>query len=154
MRAQDRLFDDDAKALGDIRTDLASSTADGDRRPGRRGDLPGEPDEAQSVAAVRLHVHVQDDIAVKLGQVGTEWRTRRQDEDPVRVGRELELVARAEHPSLATPIAGVDPPSPGGRRRDTGTRCRAAMFVAPHTTRSARRATRVRELVGAGCFST
>src|SRR5919108_165296 len=58
----------------------------------------GEADEAQGIAPVRLHVDVQHDVAVHLRQADADRRLGRQDEDPVGVRGQIELVAGAEHP--------------------------------------------------------
>jgi len=61
------------------------------------GHLPRETDQAERVAAVRLHVHVEHDVAVELGQVATQRDVGRQDEDAFGVARDAQLVAGAEH---------------------------------------------------------
>ena len=47
-----------------------------ERRAGDRRDLAGEPDERQRVAAVRLHVDVQDDVAVEVDERHPDRRVR------------------------------------------------------------------------------
>ncbi len=88
-----------------------------DRRPGHGRHLACQADHAQRVAAVRLHVDIEHDVAVQVRQRDTERRVGRQDEDAVRVGREVQLVARAQHAvaddahllgPLDAPIAGQD----------------------------------------------
>ena len=108
-------------------------------RAGHRGDLAGQPDDRQRVAAVRLDVDVEDRVAVQLGQRPPERRVGGQDQDPVGVGGQAELVARAEHPvaddahllgPLDPPVAGQDgaraaPPGPAGRPRCSSRRRRS-----------------------------
>ena len=93
-------------------------------RPGGRRDLAGEADEAQRVAAVRLHVDVEDRVPVELRELLPDRRPGRQDEDPVRVGGQAELVARAEHAVAddAHLLGPVDPSAAGQHRAGQGDR--------------------------------
>ena len=95
------------------------------RGAGHRGDLAGEPDDRERVAAVRLDVDVEHGVAVQLDQRAPDRGVRGQDQDPVGVGGQAELVARAEHAvaddahllgPLDPPIAGQD--RAGERDRD------------------------------------
>ncbi len=75
---------------------------DRDLRPANRrarggGHLARQADQAQGVASVRLDVHVQDDVAVDFGELPAERRRRRQDQDPLGIAGDVQLVARAEH---------------------------------------------------------
>ena len=90
--------------------------------PGHGRDLAGEPDQAERVAAVRLDVHVQDHVAVEVDEGDAQGRVRRQDQDPVRVAGQAQLVAGAEHPvadgahllgPLDDPVARQDGPGQG-----------------------------------------
>ncbi len=81
------------------------------------GDLAREPEDRERVAAVRLDVHVQHDVAVELDEGDAEGRVAGKDEDPVCVAGEAQLVARAEHAvaddahllgALDTTVAGQD----------------------------------------------
>ena len=126
-RAEVRLADLDAQALGGRRARLRRRSVGGQRsgRAGHRGDLAGEPDDRERVAAVRLDVDVEDDVAVELGERPPSGASGGQDQDPVGVGGQAELVARAEHPvaddahllgPLDAPVARQD--GAGQRDRD------------------------------------
>ena len=133
---------------------------------GRSGDgryLARQADEAQRVAPIGLDVDVEHDVAVEIGQGRAERCIGRQDEDPVRVGRETQFVTRAQHPvaddaHLLRCARSVDrrgAPHPGARR---GRVDPTAMFVAPQTMSSASPSP-VRTMVSDrrsafGCFST
>ena len=69
-----------------------------DRRAGHRRDLARETDDRQRVAAVRLDVDVEHDVAVHLAQRRPDRGRLGQDQDPVAVRGEVELLARAQHP--------------------------------------------------------
>ena len=69
--------------------------ADGLVRGG--GHLPGQAEDRQGVAAVRLDVHVEDHVAVQVGQRHAQGRAGRQDEDPLAVPGEPQLLAGAQH---------------------------------------------------------
>ena len=97
-RAQPWLLDlhlepvrDGAAGLGRV------AVGEADRGTGDGRDLPGEPDHAEGVAAVRLDVDIEDDVAIEVGERDAERRVRWQDQDAVGVGGESELVTRAEH---------------------------------------------------------
>ena len=63
-------------AIGRVRLrDLHDRVAE--RSAGGRGHLARQADEAQGIAAVRLHVHVEDDVAVQVGEVHAERGLRR-----------------------------------------------------------------------------
>ena len=64
---------------------------------GRGRDLTRQADQAQRVAAIRLDVHVEDDVAVQLAQVSTKGRRRRQDQDPLGVAGDVQFITRAQH---------------------------------------------------------
>ena len=77
-RAQRRLLDLDRQALLDGRRPVSTRVGLGeaDRRPGHGGDLAGQADDAQRVAAVRLDVDIEHDVAVQVGQRDAERRRR------------------------------------------------------------------------------
>ena len=81
-------------------------------RAGHRGDLARQPDDRQGIAAVRLDVDVEDRVAVQLGERPPERRVGGEDQDPVGIGGQAELVARAEHPVAddAHLLGPLDPP--------------------------------------------
>ena len=92
---------------------------------GHRGDLAGQSDDRERVAAVRLDVDIEHGVAVELDQRAPDRRVGGEDQDPVGVGGQTELVARAEHAvaddahllgPLDPPIAGQD--GAGERHRD------------------------------------
>ncbi len=56
------------------------------------------PTMHRHVAPIRLHVDIEDDIAVEIGQRRAERAVGRQDEDAVAIRGQPQLVARAEHP--------------------------------------------------------
>ena len=69
-----------------------------DLRPPQRGarrrrDFAGKTDEAQRVAAVRLDVHVQDDIAVQIGEMHSQPSLGGQDQDPLGIAGDVQFVA-------------------------------------------------------------
>ena len=78
-------------------------------------DLAGQADEREGIAPVWFDVDVKDDVAEQVGQRPTDRRLRGQDEDPLGVSREAELVARAEHPVAHHPelLRPFDLPPPG-----------------------------------------
>ena len=126
-RAEVRVADLDAAGARSIGRPVSGGSVGGERtrRAGHRRDLAGEPDDRQRVAAVRLDVDVEHDVAVEVGQRAPERRVRGQDQDPVGVGGQAELVARAEHAvaddahllgPLDPPVAGQD--RAGQRHRD------------------------------------
>ena len=99
--------------------------------PGNRRAAPvtaatsrASPTSDEGVAAVRLDVDVEDDVAVELGQGDAERRVRRQDQDPVGVAGQVQLVARAEHPVAddAHLLGPLDPPVAGQDRAREGDR--------------------------------
>ena len=98
-RAQPGLQDLDGQAVRDrcpgLRR-LGVREADGGARDG--GDLAGQADHAQRVAAVGFDVDIEHDIAVELGQWHAERGVRREDEDAVGVAGQAQFVARAQHP--------------------------------------------------------
>ena len=97
--AHRRILDLHGEPLRDGSTGLDQVRGrEADGRPGGCRDLPGEADQRQRVASVRLHVHVEDRVPVQLGQAHPDRCTGRQDEDAIRVRRQVQLVARAEHP--------------------------------------------------------
>ena len=74
--AQVRVLDLDRQAVGDRHARLldARSSGEADRRAGRGRHLAREADQAQGVAAVGLHVDVEDHVAVQVGQGGPKRR--------------------------------------------------------------------------------
>ena len=68
-----------------------------DVRPGHRRDLAGEADHRERVAAVRLDVDVEHDVAVEVRQRRADRGLRREDEDAVPIGGQPQLVAGAQH---------------------------------------------------------
>jgi hypothetical protein len=68
--AELRLVDPDRDALGRGGAGLDQpDLREADRRAGRDRDLPGKADEREGVPAVRLHVDVEDRVAVQGGQL-------------------------------------------------------------------------------------
>ncbi len=63
-----------------------------ERPAGHRRDLAGQADDRQQVAAVGLDVDIEDGVAEQLDERPSERRVRGEDEDPVRVGGQPELV--------------------------------------------------------------
>ncbi len=128
--AQLRLADLDAEPLGDRAAGLLDADlgpADGGAGGGR--DFSGQADQAQRVAAIRLDVNVQDDVAVQIGELPAEGRVRGQDQDPLGVGGDVQLVTGAEHPlrgdahllgPLDAPIARQDGSGQGHRHALAG----------------------------------
>ncbi len=82
----------DSPGLGRIRFREA------DRGAGDGRQLASQADHAQRVAAVRLDVHVQHDVAIQVGQGRPDARGGRQDQDAVAIAGQAQLVTRAEHP--------------------------------------------------------
>ena len=86
-------------------------------RSGEGSDLPGEPHHRERVAAVRLHVYVEDHVAVDRAQIGPEgvFAVRAQDLDAVCVTPQVELPGRAEHAVADHPpdLRPRDPPITG-----------------------------------------
>jgi hypothetical protein len=85
-----------------VRRDVRAALIDRDLGPADRPagdgrDLSRQADETQGVAAVGLDVHVENHVAVQVGQVRAELRLRRQNEDALGVAGDTQLVARAEH---------------------------------------------------------
>ena len=93
-----------------------------ERTAGHGRDLAGEPDDRQQVAAVRLDVDVEDGVTEQLDERPSERRVGGQDEDPVGVGGQAELVARAEHAVAdhAHLLGPLDPPIAGQDRAGQG----------------------------------
>ena len=124
-RAQVRVAHLDRQPFADCRAGLGYvGRREADRRTTDDRDLTGQPDDRQRVATVRLDVDVEDDVAIELGQRKAERRVGRQDEDPVGVAGQLELVARAEHPVArdAHLVGPLDPPATGQDRPGEGDR--------------------------------
>ena len=128
LRAADPAADESGAQPGLQNLDLesvsdgASGLLDHDLRPANRcprgcSDLASQSDQAQRIASIGLDVDVQHDVAVQVRELAAERRGGRQDEDALGVGRDLELVARAEHPfrrdahllgAFDTAVAGQD----------------------------------------------
>ena len=68
-----------------------------DVRSGHRRDLSGEPDHRECVAAIRLDVDVEYDVAVEVHQRLPDRGLRREDEDAVPIGGQPQLIAGAQH---------------------------------------------------------
>ena len=83
-----------------------------DLATGGRGDLAGQPQDRQRVAAVGLDVHVEHVVAVEVRERHPERRVGREDQDPVAVARQPQLLARAQHPVRddAHLLGALDPP--------------------------------------------
>ena len=86
-----------------------------ERSSGRRRDLAGEAEDRQGVAAVRLHVDVEHDVAGERSRGRGRSGYRLEDEDAVGIVGQAQLVTRAEHPltrdagdrrDLDAPVAG------------------------------------------------
>jgi hypothetical protein len=77
---------------------VAAATRPAKRRTRRGGNFAGQADERQGVAAVRLDVDVEDDVAVQVDEGHADRRVGRQDQDPVGVAGQIQLVPGAEHP--------------------------------------------------------
>ena len=93
------------------------------RGAGQRGDLAGQAQDRERVAPVGLDVDVEHGVAIQLGQRPAERRIRGQDQDPLGVAGQAQLVARAEHPVAddAHLLGPLDPPvarQHGPRQRD------------------------------------
>ena len=74
-RAQDGLLDLDPQPLGDRPAALRDVERGVPKlAPGHRGHFPGEPEDRQGVAAVRLDVDIEDVVTVEVGQRGTDRR--------------------------------------------------------------------------------
>ena len=79
--------------------------------------LARKADDRQRVTAIGLDIDVEHDVAIELGQRCPERRVLGQDQDPVGVAGQAELVTRAQHPvaddahllgPLDAPVAGQD----------------------------------------------
>ena len=97
-RTQRGLLDLDGQPALD-RVAVSGGSVSGKRtsRSGHRRDLAGEPDHREHVAAIRLDVDVEDDVAVEVHQRHPDRGLRREDEDAVAIGGQAQLVARAQH---------------------------------------------------------
>ncbi len=118
-RAQVRILDLDRETVADRRTRLDDVRGrEAERRAGQHGDLARQPDDRERVAAVRLDVDVEHGVAVQRGQFGPERRARRQDQDPVGVDGQPQLVAGAQHPVAddAHLLGALDPTVAGQHR--------------------------------------
>ena len=85
-RAQVRVPDVHDEAVRDARAAplLHRDLRQADLLAGGRGDLAGEAQDGQRVAAVGLDVHVEDDVAVQVDQRDAERRVAGQDQDARR----------------------------------------------------------------------
>ena len=131
------------------------------RPTGHGRDLAGQAHDREGVAAVRLDVDVQHDVAEEVGQRDADRRVRRQDEDPVGVRGHAQLVARAEHPvaddahllgPLDPAVAGQDGAGQGDRDPLAGRDVRRAAddverFAAPDRHPGQRQPVRPRVLL-------
>jgi hypothetical protein len=98
-RAEGRVLDLDLEALGRGPAGFDQVRRwQAERRAGQGGHLTRQPDDRERIAAVRLHVDIEDGVAVEVEQLASERRIGREDQDPVGIAREAELIARTEHP--------------------------------------------------------
>ena len=95
-----------------------------ERPAGHRRDLAGQADDRQQVAAVRFDVDIEDGVAEQLDERPSERRVGGEDQDPVRVGGQPELVTRAQHPVAdhAHLLGPLDPPVTGQHGAGQGDR--------------------------------
>ncbi len=95
-----------------------------DLATGGRGDLAGQPQDRQRVPAVGLDVHVEHVVAIEVRERHPERRVGREDEDPVAVAGQPQLLARAQHPVRhdAHLLGALDPPVAGQHGTGQGDR--------------------------------
>ena len=68
------------------------------RPAGRGGHLARQSQDRQRIAAIGLDVDIEHHVAVQLGERHAERRVVGQDQDPVAVGGQVQLLPRAQHP--------------------------------------------------------
>ncbi len=91
-------------------------------RPSGRRNLAGQAQDGQRVAAIGFHVHVQHRVTQQAAERLAQRAPRVQDEDPVRVGREAQLRAGAEHALALDAGDARDPDTPAARQHGAGQR--------------------------------